>query len=68
MMKRRAKAQPEEFIVDAAGRKKAVILNMNTYKELLEDLDDLTIIAERQCEVTYSLKGVEERLKKRGLL
>lgn len=67
MMKRRAKAQ-EEFIVDAAGRKKAVILNMNTYKELLEDLDDLTIIAERQGEVTYSLKDVEERLKKRGLL
>lgn len=38
------------------------------YQEILEDLEDLRLLAERKDEATGSLQEVEERLKSRGLL
>ncbi|MGB2800390.1 MAG: hypothetical protein WBC82_11190 [Dehalococcoidia bacterium] len=58
----------ERFITDDKGRKKAVILDIELYQELLEDLEDLLLLAERRDEATSSLEDVEERLKARGLL
>lgn len=59
---------PGSYIVDSKGRKKGVILDLKTYEELLEDLEDLRLVAERKDEPTTSLKEVEKRLKKHGLL
>lgn len=58
----------ERFITDEKGRKKAVVLDIKAYRELLEDLEDLRLLAERRDEATSSLSEVEERLKARGLL
>ena len=58
----------DRFITDDKGRKKAVILDIELYQELLEDLEDLRLLAERRDEATSSLEEVEERLKARGLL
>ena len=58
----------EKFITDDKGRKKAVILDIKVYQEILEDLEDLRLLAERRDEATSSLREVEERLKARGLL
>ena len=58
----------EKFITDNKGRKKAVIIDIKLYQELLEDLEDLRLLAERRDEATSSLQEVEERLKARGLL
>ncbi len=58
----------ETFITDEKGRKKAVILDIKLYQELLEDLEDLRLLAERRDEATSSLQEVEERLKTHGLL
>jgi len=58
----------ERFITDSKGRKKAVILDIRLYQEMLEDLEDLRLLAERRNEETISLQEVEERLKARGLL
>ncbi|HCN20605.1 MAG: hypothetical protein A3C38_03425 [Planctomycetes bacterium RIFCSPHIGHO2_02_FULL_50_42] len=58
----------EKFIVDAKGRKKAVVLDIRDYEEMLEDIEDLKIIAERENEPTRPLEEVEKRLKKLGLL
>ncbi len=58
----------ERFITDDKGRKKAVILDIKHYQEILEDLEDLRLLAERRDEATSSLQEVEERLKARGLL
>lgn len=58
----------ERFITDDKGRKKAVILDIELYQELLEDLEDLRLLAERRDEATSSLEDVEERLRARGLL
>ena len=58
----------EKFIVDVKGRKKAVVLDIRDYEEMLEDIEDLKIIAERENEPTRPLEEVEKRLKKLGLL
>lgn len=62
------KSKEEQFIVDKNGDKKAVVLDINLYRKLLEDIEDLRIIAERKDESTFSLEEVERRLKANGLL
>ena len=37
-----------EHVTDSEGRRKAVILPVDQYEELLEDLDDLAVMAERR--------------------
>ena len=63
-----ATLKKERFITDNKGREKAVILDIRLYQEILEDLEDLRVLAERRDEATSSLQEVEERLKARGLL
>jgi len=58
----------EKYIVDEKGRKKAVVIPINEYRELLEDLHDLAVVAERRDEPTISLEELEEELKRDGLL
>ena len=58
----------EKFITHDKGKKEAVILDIKLYQEILEDLEDLRLLAERKDEATSSLQEVEERLKARGLL
>ena len=57
----------EQFIVDKSGKKMAVILPIEDYEELLEDVHDLAVIAERKDEPTTGFEGdkkeVECRLK-----
>jgi len=58
----------EQFIVNKKGEKKAVVLPIKEYEELLEDLRDLAIIAQRQDESTITFDELKKRLKKDGLL
>ena len=55
----------KQFIVNEQGRKTAIILPIKEYEELLEDLEDLAIIAERGHEPTEPLEVVIERLEKK---
>lgn len=57
-----------QFIIDESGTKKAVILPMEDYEELLEDIHDLAIIAERKDEPTISFDELKKRLKADGLI
>ena len=57
-----------QFIVDDAGIKKAIILPMEDYEELLEDIHDLAVIAERKDEPTISFEDLKKRLKADGLI
>lgn len=61
-------AREETFVTDKKGKRRAVILDIKVYQQLLEDLEDLRLIAERKDEPTSSLEEVEARLKARGLL
>lgn len=62
------KAIKENFIIDEKGHRKAVVLDIGFYNQLLEDLEDLRVISERKSEPTVSLKEVEKHLKKNGLI
>ena len=63
----KAKAE-ERFVVDAAGRKTAVVLPIRQYERLMEDMHDLAVVAERRSEKTISIDAMRKRLKKNGLL
>lgn len=57
-----------QFIVDESGIKKAIILPMEDYEELLEDIHDLAVIAERKDEPTISFEDLKKKLKADGLI
>jgi len=56
-----------EYVVKN-GKRTAVILPIEEYEELLQDLDDLAVIAARKNEPTIPLAEVKRRLKKNGAL
>jgi PHD/YefM family antitoxin component YafN of YafNO toxin-antitoxin module len=58
----------EQFIVDAKGRRTAILLPLKRYHELMEDLHDLAVVAERRAEEPIPLEEVERRLREDGLL
>jgi PHD/YefM family antitoxin component YafN of YafNO toxin-antitoxin module len=58
----------EQYVVDGNGTKTAVILTIEQYEQLLEDLHDLAIVAERRSEPFISLTAMKDRLKRDGNL
>ena len=58
----------EQYVVDPKGKKTAVILSLKRYRELMEDLHDLAVVAERRKERSISLEEMKRRLRKDGLL
>ncbi len=56
------------YVVDDTGQKISVILPVNEFDELLEDLTDLAALAERRDEPTIPHDEVIARLKADGLL
>ena len=61
-------ALDEQYVVNPAGRKMAVILSLKQYQRLQEDLHDLAVVAERRKEQPMSFEEMKRRLKKDGLL
>jgi len=58
----------EQYIVDQSGKKTAVVLPMEGYRRLLEDLHDLAVVAERRDEPAVTLEDLKRRLRQDGLL
>ncbi len=57
-----------QYLVDEKGQKTAVVLPVEEYEELLEDIHDLAVIAERKDEPTTSFDELKKRLEADGLL
>jgi phage baseplate assembly protein W len=57
-----------QFLTDANGSKVAAVIPIAEYEELLEDLDDLAVVAERRDESRISLEEVKSHLKADGRL
>ena len=53
------------FVVDENGKRTAVALPIEEYERLLEDLEDLAVIAQRRHEPTESLSTVVERRERK---
>ena len=60
--------QTPQYITDEQGNKVSVILPVNKYQELLEDLEDLATVAERRDEDAVSHDDVIKVLKADGKL
>lgn len=56
------------YVTDNKGNKTEVILSVKEFEELLEDLEDLALAAERRDEETISHEDVIKELKRDGLL
>ena len=58
----------EQYVIDTNGKKTGVILSLKRYQQLMEDLHDLAIVAERREEKSVSLEEMKRRLKKDAIL
>lgn len=57
-----------EYITDSEGKKRSVILPIDQFESLIEDIEDLAIVAERKDEDTITHEDLLGQLKKDGLL
>ncbi|MDX8389941.1 MAG: hypothetical protein R8M38_05560 [Mariprofundaceae bacterium] len=57
-----------EFITDEKGQRKSVILPITDFQELINDLEDLAVVAERRGEPTTSHANFVNELKSSGIL
>ena len=57
-----------EYVINRAGEKTAVILPIDSFEELLEDIEDLATAAERRDEPTITHDQLLAELKRDGLI
>jgi PHD/YefM family antitoxin component YafN of YafNO toxin-antitoxin module len=57
-----------KYVTNETGERTAVILSVEEFQELLEDIDDLAAIAERHTESTTSHGQVIAELKQDGAI
>ena len=56
-----------QSLTNEKGRKTAVVLHIDDYEKLLEDLDDLAVVAERRGEPTIPHAEFKKGLKRHAL-
>jgi len=52
----------KQFVVTEKGQKTGILLSLEEYESLIEDLHDLAIIAERKDEPSEPISVVREKL------
>ena len=57
-----------QYLTTEDGTKTAVVLSISEYEKLLEDLDDLAVVAKRRDEPTLSHEEFKADLKRDGIL
>lgn len=57
-----------QYVTNQAGEKTAVILPINEFEELLEDLQDLASVAERRGDESISHEELIAELKRDGIV
>jgi PHD/YefM family antitoxin component YafN of YafNO toxin-antitoxin module len=62
------KTLQEQYVIDTKGNKTAVIVPLKRYEQLMEDLHDLAVVAERREEKPISLEEMKRQLREDGLL
>lgn len=60
-------ARPQ-YITDKKGRKTGVVLSLRRYRQLIEDLHDLAMVAERRREKPIGIQDLKRRLERDGVL
>jgi len=57
-----------QYITDQRGKKTAAVMPISDYEKLMEDLDDLAVIADRHDEPTIPHEKFKAELKRNGVL
>ena len=57
-----------QYVTDEAGQKVSVLLPVQQFNELMEDIEDLAAVAERREEPTLTHEQVLAELKRDGLI
>ncbi|MDQ6765444.1 MAG: hypothetical protein M3Z22_05005 [Verrucomicrobiota bacterium] len=57
-----------QYLTDDQGERTAVLLPLSAYEKLLEDLDDLGVVAERRNEKVISHDAFVSDLKRDGIV
>ena len=55
-------------MTDRKGKRTGVVLSLQRYSRLMEDLHDLAVVGERRDEKPVTADDMKKRLHKRGLL
>lgn len=55
-----------QFVTDARGRKRAVLIDLDKHGELWEDFHDIMVVHSRRNEPRVSLESVLERHQRRA--
>ena len=58
----------EQFVIDRKGKKTGVLLFIDRYEQLVENLHDLAAVAEQRKKKPNSLQDLKKRLKKYACL
>lgn len=61
-------SDPVQYLTDERGERTAVLLPISAYEKLLEDLDDLAVVAERREEPNIPHEQFVAELKRDGIL
>jgi hypothetical protein len=61
-------SDPVQYLTDEQGERTAVLLPIAAYQKLLEDLDDLAVVAERREEPTIPHDQFVTELKRDGIV
>ena len=56
-----------QYLTNEKGKKTAVVMPIEDYEKLREDMDDLAVIAERRDEETIPHAEFKRRLKRNGV-
>lgn len=57
-----------QYVTDEKGERQAVMLSLEDYERMIEDLADLAVVAERRDEPAIAHADFVEELKRDGLL
>ncbi|MEQ1858653.1 MAG: hypothetical protein ABMA13_01815 [Chthoniobacteraceae bacterium] len=61
-------SQAVQYITDEHGERTAVVLSIKDYEQLIEDLEDMAIVAERRDEPVIPHDQFLAELKRDGIL
>jgi len=61
-------SDPVQYLTDERGERTAVVLPISDYEKLMEDLEDLAVVAERRDEATIPHEQFVSELKRDGIL
>ena len=61
-------SEPVKYIIDDRGERTAVVLPISDYEKLLEDLEDLAVVAERRDEPAIPHKQFVSELRRDGII